>query len=77
MRPTCRFGRNRAALARHAPALLFLQVLALLALCSVEAGEAVQAQACLQALRSLADPATDAHFATTFLSLRVLLLVGR
>lgn len=77
MRPTCRFGRNCAALARHARTLHCLQVLALLTLCSVEAGEAVQAQACLQALRSLADPAADAHFATTFLSLRMLLLVGR
>lgn len=54
-----------------------LQVLALLTLCNVEACEAEQAQACLQALRQLADPAADAHFATTFLSLRVLLLVGR
>lgn len=53
------------------------QVLALLAFCNVEAGEAEQAMACLQALRQLGDPQAAAHFAASFLSLRILLQLGR
>ncbi|KAL4424385.1 hypothetical protein ABPG75_001686, partial [Micractinium tetrahymenae] len=65
-----------AAVAAEAQAM-GASVLALLTFCNVEAGEVEQAHQCLQALHQLTDPATDAHFATTFLSLRVLLLLGR
>ena len=53
------------------------QVLTLLAWCQVEAGEAQQALACVQALQQMADPAVAAHFSLSFLSLRIMLLLGR
>ena len=58
------------------------QVLSLLAWCNLEGGEAEQALACVQALRQLGEAGgggggAHTHFAAAFLSLRVLLQLGR
>jgi len=52
-------------------------LLTLLTWCTMESGDAEQALSCLQALRQVAEAQAAAHFATSFLSLRVLLQLGR
>lgn len=65
------------AIRAHLLALHLAQVLALLAWCSVEAGEAEQALRCLQALQQVADCGGAQALPLHVIGFRALLALGR